>query len=351
MRTSWLTLLLLGCGAGPVRIDAGLYDSLDAGTVRDAGPTPQNDAGSDAGHDSGHLDAGIDSGVIDSGTRFDVTGLWSGTVTATSGTHVVGGTHAVALALVEDGAHVRGVIDVNAQATRLATWVSHLVTGSRQGSLLVLEMTDRLCGAGEPEGLCAPRLSEARSAAFSLEFEQDAAGLRLKRIIRSPGLTYPANAPHELPFDSLSATRTTAPRPSDGGVAGIWEGALTLPRDSIYAGPVLAGRSQVAFLTDQLERWDLFVGGETAWINMWPDDPTLLWGNTFRFDATTQRFWLQQAGPSGPFLWVGQVRGDTIVGAFGSDPIDGGWLSRSPPGDISLFSLTDLEGTFLWERR
>ena len=66
-----------------------------------------------------------------------------------------------------------------------------------------------------------------------------------------------------------------------------------------------------------------------------------------------RRFWFLEAGTIyGVWLWIGELRGDTIVGHFVSDAPSGGLYDPArPPPDPFEASFTDFEATFVLKRQ
>jgi hypothetical protein len=285
----------------------------------------------------------------------DLSGSWEGSAAVEGTMYLQSGVFPVKLHLTQSGQKVRGVLDVNQDAAFMAEWFGYYVEGTISGSVVEIEMSDRNCGAGEPQALCAPRWGEGHTKVFKASLALDGTGLSGEAPTILPGIDYPDDVPIELPYANIDLELKTAPvdGPDDSSLAGTWKGPFNPPYSVVYGGGRLFGVNTVVFEN---------IGGEMALVrfdnndvNVYPTHADIVLAHTFKYDDSTKRFWFKEAGSIyGGWLWIGELRGDALVGHFVStdnDPELDIWQEDQAAVDPFTVPFLNFEATFQFNRQ
>jgi hypothetical protein len=334
---AFLCCAMLGCQSGSTPAESdGPSSSADGGHLGDGSAAP-NDAAL----------APSDSGGA--GELGDLSGRWEGTAQVVGLKYLKTGSFPAVLHLVQSGARVRGILDVNENAAMFAEWFGYYLEGTvAADGRLSLELTDRTCAAGDPGALCMPRWGETKSKVFDAVLQS--AGLTLAGSSPTPktGVSYPADVPIEAPFVALSLTFASAPVVGEPEpLAGRWKGPFNPPESVVFAGMRMFGENEITFesTADGRLRLARFDNND---VNIYPNREDVILADSFAYDPATRRFWFVEAGSIyGTWLWIGEVRGNRIVGHFVSEPLeDRVWHADAMPTDPFDVPFTQFEGTF-----
>jgi len=284
----------------------------------------------------------------------NLTGRWEGTAQVEGIEYLKTGSFPVVLHLVHRGDRVRGVLDVNQEAGFMAEWFGYYLEGTVSGDRLSIELTDRSCGAGDPQALCAPQWGASKVKVFEADLQVgEFATLSASECRVKDGITYTDDVPIEAPFTALSVSLTegeiqSAPVP----FAGKWKGPFNPPFSVVYAGIRMFGTNKITFEGNEEEGYAMtrFDNNKT---NIYPTHDDIILADTFRYDASSKRFWFVEAGTVyGTWLWIGEVMGDTIAGHFLSDPIDQRiWNEDTAPVDPFAVPFENFEATFILKKQ
>jgi len=281
----------------------------------------------------------------------DLSGRWEGTVDVVGTQFLKTGTYPAVIHLVQSGTRVRGVLDVHAKAAEFAEWFGYYIEGTVIRDELTIELTDRACGAGEPEGLCYPAW-DGKAKVFTAKLKRKHDGLSATSIAVKDGVSYPDGRAIEPPFRSLKATHISkvGGKPLSS-LIGTWKGPFNPPESVVFGGQRWFGTNSITFSSSKagiaLTRFD------NNQSNIYPTHDDLIFADTFRYDPATRRFWFLEAGTVyGVYLWVGELRGDTIVGHFVSEALSGGaYAPDKLPVDPFTIPFRDFEATFILKRQ
>lgn len=301
---------------------------------------------------SGAPDEEVADEELDLKNQSDHSGRWEGTADVTGVKFLRTGKYLMVMHLVQSGTRVRGVIDVKSNSAPNAEWLGYYLDGVvAADNRLHVELTDRACGAGEPEGLCYPNWA-SKAKVFSAIFKLSATRVQLTDIRVIDGVSYPADRPIELPFSAARASKVSGSDSKISDVlAGKWAGRFNPPESVVFAGQLFFGTNTLTFAKVKgalaLTRFD---HGKT---NIYPAQKDLILAETFHYDPATRRFWFLETGTVyGVWLWMGELRGDTIVGHFVGDAPSGGLYDPArAPRDPFDANFNDFEATFVLKRQ
>ncbi len=128
---------------------------------------------------------------------------------------------------------VAGFIEVHHDEYEFAEWISYHFTGSLSDGALDLDVSDRVCGNGEQEGLCYPEQGIESVFRVQGSLSDNVLSLDQVEVIGDPG--YPV----DIPFTGL--TSTLEPNAFDGApvpIEGAWTGMAWMPTTAIYPLPL-----------------------------------------------------------------------------------------------------------------
>lgn len=338
---------------------AGAYGVTTAAcsSSEQAAPGDTSDAGGPGAHDA---TAGLDGSrepepSPDASAPGAWSGEWTGKATVAGGAFTKKGSFSVGMWLVRDESRVRGFLDSNqtAEGTGQANSPSYYVEGTIDAtSNVVLELTERACGAGEPQGLCYPDFTNSRAPRYRAEGKLSSGVLTFGQAKAKPDApALPDGIAFEPPFDSLVLTPPPPLEATSGsGITGNWLGECDLPRDVIFPLPTpMDGVVDVS-----IDASGAMTSFKLDGIVMYPGDEPIILGDTFRYDAASQRFWFLQVGTTfGRWLYVGQRVGDTLHVLVYSDALDADafYKAGETPGALTAPTFTNLEGACTLARK
>lgn len=286
-------------------------------------------------------DAGQEpDGTLDSG----LTGDWSGSASSRAGRFIREGTFPARASFAQAGDVVVGLIDVEQRTAGNADHLGYRAKGSVDSTgAVTLELTDRICGAGEPLGLCYPDPGAPGAAVFRVRGRITNETLTLDSI-ETLRATHPSGDAVEAPFESLTITREAG-----GQIAGTRTGHARVPRSELFPLPLpLTGTGTMTIEGDAPTLSRLEWEGITYVPVPDGEDPIVL-AESFRYDPATGRYWfLQVNSVYGRFVYVGQKIGGELRGAiYTEDPYNP--TIYNPDAAPILFTdppLASLLGTF-----
>ncbi len=243
-----------------------------------------------------------------SGTR--TVGRLSGTAKVKGKRFLRHGLFAASAQLQRQGNAVQGFLDVESRSAPLAKYLTYNLKGTITGTSVSLELSERMCGAGDPVGLCYPLWGQTGDPAFRATGTLSEKGLSLSHVetIRD----YPAEVVAEQPFTSLElrrAERLLVERETP--VSGTWSGRCSLPGSTVYPLPIpLTGAVEATLAADAsgvMKLEHLLNNG----VDVLETAPEVFLRDTFIAD--TKRIAFIQVNTSfGSWLYSGSVVGDTL---------------------------------------
>lgn len=313
-----------------------------AGCDGDGVPGGEADGGQTS--DSG---TGADAGAPVHGTP--VMGIWRGTAAVDEGEILLGGEFPATMAIAQSGSTIRGILDIRQDVDILAESFGYLLEGTIDGDRLVVQATDRLCAATEPEDLCYPAAPPFQKA-FRLSGRLVDGTLVWDLVEPLQGVTYPEGVAVEPPFRTLSLALDEAPyQDGDRDVSSRWEGETWIFTSVVFLNPLpFYGQNsmRVEGAPPVMTEFVNDLAGEVV-----PRFDDLILPSSLDVDPATGRFWfVQTANPDYRWLWTGVLRGNklsgTVVFDFSADPMyDPGRLPIDPASapfvDVAaVFSFT-----------
>lgn len=297
----------------------------------------------------GGADADVSDGNEDEGNQpllNPVLGTWTGTATVTGGRFLSGGDFAAKVVLAQSGDHVRGFIDVRQNAQTLAEAFGYFVDGTISAAgQLDLTATDRVCGAGDPVGLCYP--NSTVEPVFHIRGAVSGQAMTLDQVTIM-SVTYPSDVPVEPPFVVLRATHegpTYAPDPHP--LASRWSGRLVMPESLAVLAPLpMHGDNTVAISNAYVVAgWDNEIAG-----NIVPRfDDIILPTSLATTPATGRTWWKQTATLDYAWLYAARRSGNTLSGVVGFDAYANPLHNSGAPKDLADIPLIDTVAVFTFQ--
>jgi hypothetical protein len=212
-----------------------------------------------------------------------------------------------------------------------------------EAGAVTLDLTDRICGAGEPVGLCYPS-GTGGEATFRLRgrIADDVFTLDALEPLRS---VHDNGAAVERPFETLSMTRDASMQ-----VTGTHTGYGRAPRSEIYPIPLpLLGEGSMTIDDDASPRLTGLVWEGTTFVPVPDGDAPIVLADSFRFDPATGQFWfLQVSSVFSRYVYIGKQQGDELRGAIWSEDVQAPdiYKDNTPPVVFTEPRLEALIGTF-----
>ncbi len=251
----------------------------------------------------------VDEGVTAAnGSR--TVGKLSGTAKVNGTKFLRKGVFAAQAYLQREGNAVQGFLDIEERSAPLAKHLTYNFKGRVEGTAISLVLSDRMCGAGDPLGLCYPLWGQTGDPAFRATGTLTEKGLSLSQVqtIRE----YPVDVIAEQPFTTLELRRTerlVVDRAT--ALAGTWRGQCNLPGSTVYPLPLpLTGVVEATFSADALGKLKLshLFNGQ---VDVLERSPEVFLGETFI--ATENRIAFIEVNTAfGSWLYSGNVVGDTL---------------------------------------
>lgn len=331
---------------------AGALAACDGDRTEDGGGAPAEDGG---GKGDG---ADRPDGSDDTPARGLRTGVWSGRAEVAGGRFTRAGSFDARLVVYVGGDRVRGYLDIEQTeaGTGRVDSPSYFVDGEIDGNVVSIELTERVCGAGEPVGLCYPD-GGARRLIYRASGTVDGDTLSFEPAEVIPGSApLPDGLEFEPPFAELALDYAEPEAgSSEGGIVGRWRGACRIPRDVVYSLDLpMFGDNEMEIALDDAGAPTItrFVNRGTV---VWPQPEPILLGDTFRYDDASGRFWFVSLwNIFGRWLYAGRHDGDVLEILLIGDDIDPAtaiWSETGTPVDPLTADLLHSEGACTFRRQ
>jgi hypothetical protein len=274
-------------------------------------------------------------------------GRWSGDALVPDGEFLLPGEFPVDFFVMMAGSQVRGFFDLHQNVAILAEAFAYYFTGEANDEMIALTFTDRLCGAGDPPGLCYPMLP-ALPEVFAATGQAAVESILFDQAEELPAIGYDT----DLPFTTMTLTRDDEPGSDDGvPFAGDWDGWCRIPTSVVYPLPLpLYGANSMEIAEDppgtyQIVRFDNEYLGNV--IPTWDDE--ILLADSLLCDEATQRLAFIQLGTTyASWLYVGVQRGSQLTMLVTFNPLDAPyydyWTGQTEPPDPTAIAVLDLVG-------
>ncbi len=273
----------------------------------------------------------------------ELTGDWSGEASSIAGQFILEGTYPVRASFAEASGTIVGFIDLEQGSAQYAEHLGFRAKGTvTSDGVVALELTDRLCGAGDPVGLCYP--SGTTGEATFLARGRVVDGTLTLDSIEKLRTTHATGIAVEAPFERLSVTLEGTSQ-----IVGPHIGYGRVPRSEIYPLPLpLIGSGTMTIAGDGPALSSLVWEG-TTYVPASDSDAPIVLADSWRFDPATGQYWfLQVSSIYGRYVYIGKQYGDELRGAIWSEDVENPTIYRAdaPPVLFTDPDLTNLIGTF-----
>ncbi len=273
-----------------------------------------------------------------------VVGHWEGTALVPEGDFLQPGTFPVDMYIMQSGKHLRGFIDLHQDAGFMAEAFAYNFSGEiDEDGLVVLHLTDRMCGAGDPDGLCYPHLPML-SHVFTMKGGLTEGDFVFDSVSAEPDLGYQPDLPFEnmhLSFnDSLEAEETV--------FEGAWTGYCRMTTSVVYPLPLPMYGNNEMVISKTGETYTM-VSFTNEGINIVPDFNDIILPETLVFDPARKRFaFIQLNSVYASWLYAGVMqRGHlSVLLSFNNfdDPYYDYLGGQETPPDPTIISTLDMVG-------
>lgn len=283
-----------------------------------------------------------------------IAGTWSGTAVVPAGQFLEAGTYPVTVVITQEGDQIRGIIDIEENLAALAEFLGYFFRGTVSESGIEIEMTDRICAAGDPDGLCYPGGSVQEkifTAGGTLDGETGIS-FGAAAVAGSPSYS------PDLPFTSLQVTYDdVAHDPRSTEIEGSWDGYCRLPNSMVVLAPLpMYGGNDLKIgisPNDQLEilEWNNELAG-----NIIPTFDDIILRDTLRYDDTTGHVsFVQLHTTMDSWVYAGLHRGNQLTMLVAFNPYGSPYFDhlggQSTPARFMETSLLDLAGVCSFVRQ
>jgi len=273
----------------------------------------------------------------------ELTGDWSGEADSVAGQFIREGTFPVRASFAEASGTIVGFIDLEQGSAQFAEHLGFRAKGTvTTAGVVALELTDRLCGAGDPMGLCYP--SGTTGEATFVARGRLVNGTLTLDSIEKLRMTHDTGIAVEAPFERLSLTFEGTSQ-----IVGPHIGYGRVPRSEVYPLPLpLIGTGTMTIASDGPALSSLVWEG-TTYVPVPDDDGPIVLADSWRFDPATGQYWfLQVSSVFSRYVYIGKQYGDELRGAIWSEDVENPTIYRAdaPPVLFTDPELPNLIGTF-----